>query len=205
MNDEHVWHLRWRPLLLRNSLRAAAHREGESEVRAVSKQDRVQQVAWTSIATPGRAPVHLGNRRWATWCEQCRSRFVAGTQFARYCSQRCRDRAKATTSHHAHQVALAALTRRCEHCLEWILTVNPRRRFCGDSCRNASWRAACRDTATPARACQWCEATLQRRHQRRRFCGDACRVASWRASRRDAMTLPATTDEATEATLIGIT
>lgn len=171
----------------------------------MSRQSRVQQVAWASIATPGRAPLHLGNRRWATWCENCRARFVVGTQFARYCSQPCRDRAKTTTTHHAHQVALAALTRRCEHCLEWMLALNPRRRFCSDTCRNAAWRATSRDTATPTRACRWCEATMTRRHQRRRFCGDACRVASWRASRHDTMSPPATADDATEATLSGVT
>lgn len=185
-------------------MRAAVHREGESEVGAVPRHDQVQQVAWASIATPGRAPLHLGNRRWATWCDNCRTRFIAGTQFARYCSQRCRDRAKATTSQHAQQVALAALTRRCEHCLEWMLTLNPRRRFCSDTCRNASWRAERRDTATPARLCEWCPATITQRHRRRRFCSDACRVASWRASRRDHLTSVATPGDATTATPGGV-
>lgn len=138
------------------------------------RNDKVAR-AMLAIARPGRAPQHIGYRRWAVWCLSCKSSFVAGNKFADYCSQKCRDATRDQKRRHERHVELATLTRQCECCLDWFASENPRRRYCTDTCRNKQWRRASRDIAVRPTTCAECPARIEQPRANRRFCSDACR------------------------------
>jgi len=147
------------------------------------KDSGLQRIAWQAIASAGRAPQKIGDRRWLVWCVECRSHFLGGTRFAQFCSQGCRDRRRGAVGRKIASGRAVGL-RLCEQCLVQMEVVNPRQKFCSDACRYRAWWLQHHGAVVTSRACRYCGEPIVAETSRRRFCNTSCRRAAWRSGRR---------------------
>lgn len=141
--------------------------------------------AMSMMGDAAHAPQRIGHRRFASWCRECRGRFVAGTQHAAFCSQSCRDAARRRQSRHSRDAATSVLVRRCEACLSRYVSAIPRQRFCSATCRKRARHDASR-VASPRRttcANAACRGDLRQPRAGQQYCSTRCRVAAHRAAR----------------------
>lgn len=144
--------------------------------------------AMSMLGDTAHAPLRLGHRRFASWCRECRGRFVAGTQHTEFCSQSCRDAARRRRSRHHSDAATSVLVRRCEACLSRYVSAVPRQRFCSATCRKRAWHDASRAVSPRRTTCAHaaCRGDLSRPRAGQQYCSTRCRVAAHRAARQGA-------------------